>query len=54
MSTLREKRDAARREYEAALAAFEFNRVTFSDLMFASNVAEAAYDKWAEAEEVIA
>jgi len=46
MITLKEKKNATRRDHEAALAAYEFNRITFADLIFASNAAEAAYDKW--------
>jgi len=51
MSNLKEKSNAAKQEYYVALAAFEFNRITFKDLILASNAAEVAYDKWLDSVE---
>jgi len=47
MSTLKENKNATRRDHEKALAAYEHSRITFADLMYYSNAAEVAYDKWA-------
>ena len=46
MSTLKENKSATRRDHEKALAAYEFNRITFADLMYYSKAADAAYNKW--------
>jgi len=46
MSTLKENKNATRRDHEKALAAYEYSRITFADLIFASNAADVAYNKW--------